>query len=106
MKANRKFRNDSRGFSFIVPMTLSIVVGFAVMAIGAYVIGEVSTTLEDTFPAAASRSANQNATVLLLGNITDGFSDVVDIEIVVIIITALSMAIFAVMAVGARRGYL
>ena len=100
----RKLWKDNRGFSFIVPMTLAIVVGFAIMAVGGYVVGEVSSTLEDSFPAAASRSANQNDTISLLGNVTDGFSDVVDIEIVVIIITALAMAIFAVMAVGTRRG--
>jgi len=99
-KLNRK------AFAFIVPMTLAIVVGFAILAIGGYVVGEISSTLEDSFPAAASRSANENSTISLLGNITDGFSDVVDIEIVVIIITALSMAIFAVMAVGSRRGFL
>ncbi len=49
------------------------------------------------------RSSNENKTVLLLGNVTDGFSSVVDIEIVVIIITALSMAILSIMAVGSRR---
>lgn len=97
---------DEKGFSFIVPMTLAIVVGFAILAIGGYVVGEVTNTLESSFPAAASRTAAQNNTLALLGNVTDGFSDVVDIEIVVIIITALSMAIFAVMAVGSRRGYL
>lgn len=97
---------NKKGFSFIVPMTLAIVVGFAILAIGAYVVGEVGSTLEGTFPAESSRTANENSTIFLLGNITDGFSDVVDIEIVVVIITALSMAIFAVMAVGTRRGYL
>ena len=95
---------NTEGFSFIVPMTLAIVVGFAVMAVGGYVIGEVSTTLENSFGTAESRTANENDTVSLLGNVTGGFSDVIDIEIVVIIITALSMAIFAVMAVGSRRG--
>jgi hypothetical protein len=104
----RKF--DTKAFSFIVPMTLAIVVGFAIMAIGGYVIGEVSTTLEDTYPTNNAtggndwRTENQNETVILLGDITGGFGDVVDIEIVVIIITALSMAIFAVMAVGSRQG--
>ena len=49
------------------------------------------------------RSGSENKTVLLLGNVTDGMSSVVDIEIVVIIITALSMAIIAIMAVGGRR---
>jgi hypothetical protein len=96
--------NDKKAFSFIVPMTLAIVVGFAIMAVGGYVVGEVSSTLEDSFGPAASRTANENETVDLLGNITGGFSDVIDIEVVVIIITALSMAIFAVMAVGSRQG--
>jgi flagellar biosynthesis protein FlhB len=100
----RKIKLNQKAFSFIVPMTLAIVVGFAIMAVGGYVVGEVSSTLEDSFGTATSRSANENDTVNLLGNITGGFSDVVDIEIVVIIITALSMAIFAVMAVGSRRG--
>ena len=49
------------------------------------------------------RSNNENKTVLLIGNITDGMSDVVDIEVVVIIITALSMAIIVIMAVGSRK---
>ena len=106
MKANQRVKLDDKGFAFIVPMTLAIVVGFAILAIGGYVVGEVSSTLEDSFPAAASRTSNQNDTISLLGNVTDGFSDVVDIEIVVIIITELSMAIFAVMAVGSRRGFL
>ena len=102
----KKIKINTKGFSFIVPMTLAIVVGFAILAIGGYVVGEVSDTLESSFPAPASRTLTQNDTLSLLGNITAGFSSVVDIEIVVIIITALSMAIFAVMAVGSRRGYL
>jgi hypothetical protein len=51
------------------------------------------------------RSANENNSVSLLGNITDGFSDIVDIEIVVIIIAALSMAIFTILAVGTRPSF-
>lgn len=106
MKANTKAKMNNQGFAFIVPMTLAIVVGFAILAIGGYVIGEITDTLESSFPAAASRTARQNNTLVLLGNVTTGFSDVVDIEIIVIIITALSMAIFAIMAVGSRRGLL
>jgi len=55
------------------------------------------------FVAGDYRSDNWNRTILLIGNVTDGFSSVVDIEIVVIIITALSMAILAIMAVGSKR---
>ena len=100
MKANRKPRNDD-GFTFIVPMTMAIVVGFALLIIGAYVVGTIGSTLEDSFP--ASPSTLETKTINLMGNITDGFSDVVDIEIVVIIITALSMAILSIMAVGSKQ---
>ena len=109
MKANQKHREGEEfrrngAFTFIVPMTMAIVIGFSMLVIGAYVIGVIGSTLEDTFPAtAALRTDNQNSIVSLIGNITDGFSDVVDIEIVVIIITALSMAILAIMAVGSRK---
>jgi len=107
MKANQTPREDdvrrNGAFTFIVPMTMAIVVGFALLVIGAYVIGTIGSTLEDSFPAAAIRSDLENKTLSLIGNVTDGFSDVVDIEIVVIIITALSMAILSIMAVGSRR---
>ena len=100
MKANRKPRNDE-GFTFIVPMTMAIVVGFALLIIGAYVVGTIGSSLEDSFP--ASPSALEKSTIDLMGNVTDGFSSVVDIEIVVIIITALSMAILSIMAVGSKQ---
>jgi len=106
MKANQKFQEfekDVGAFSFIVPMTMAIIVGFSALAIGAYIIGEIGSTLEESFGTAGSRTAGENATISLIGNVTTGFSSVVDIEIVVIIITALSMAILAVMAVGSRR---
>ena len=104
MKANRKFRSEDRGFTFLIPFTMAIVISISLLVIGAYVVGEIATTLEDTFPVdVTDRSSNQNSTVALIGNVTDGFSDVVDIEIVVMIITGLSMAIFAIMAIGTRR---
>ena len=103
MKANIKVRSEE-GFTFLIPFTMAIVISISLLVIGAYVVGEISSTLEDTFPVEiVNRSSGQNSTVALIGNITDGFSDVVDIEIVVMIITGLSMAIFAIMAIGTRR---
>lgn len=102
MKSNRKAKTD-QAFTFLIPFTMAIVVSISLLVVGSYVVGEISDTLESSFPALASRSVNQNKTVNLIGNITDGFSDVVDIEIVVMIITGLSMAIFAIMAIGTRR---
>lgn len=106
MKANRKFQDDEQGFSFIVPMTLAIVVGFALLIAGAYVIGVLSSSLEASYPDNTSTwTSGENETSNLMGNITGGFGDVVDIEIVVIIITAISMAILAIMAIAGRTGY-
>ena len=106
MKANQTSRDEdvrrNGAFTFIVPMTMAIVVGFALLTIGAYVIGTIGSTLEDQLNA-GGLTDNEVSTVALIGNVTDGFSSVVDIEIVVIIITALSMAILAIMAVGSRR---
>ena len=106
MKANQTTRNEdvrrNSAFSFIVPMTMAIVIGFALLTIGAYVIGTIGSTLEDNITADGTTD-NEASTIALMGNVTDGFSSVVDIEIVVIIITALSMAILAIMAVGSRR---
>ena len=223
MKANQKIRekyiSDRKGFTFIIPLTMAIVIGFSLLTIGAYIVGTIGSTLEATYPnntASGSvdttythsattssyrnitlpttandldgsltnfyilangtypvyynlsvngnsvndtsqllagsgwnvtlttliangnvttsdvylnyswdvnssentitiryagtyfvssdyRTNNENATVVLIGDITTGFSSVVDIEIVVIIITALSMAILAIMAVGSRK---
>ena len=100
----RKLLQEKKGFTFLIPFTMAIVISISLLVIGVYVVGEISDTLEDTFPAAAAdRTGQQNRTISLIGNVTDGFSDVVDIEIVVMIITGLSMAIFAIMAIGTRR---
>lgn len=105
MKANRKFKEDNEGFGFIVPMTLAIVIGFALLIAGSFVLGTLQSSLEESFGTATSRTTNENATVDLMGNITNGFSQVVDIEIVVIIIAALSMAILSIMAIASRKAY-
>lgn len=49
------------------------------------------------------RSNNENKTIILIGNVTDGFSDVVDVEVVVIIITVLSMVLITIMAIESRK---
>ena len=53
MKANQKIREDfvsnKKGYSFIVPLTMAIVVGFALLIIGAYVVGTLGSALEDTY---------------------------------------------------------
>jgi len=110
MKANRKIVENKKGFTFLIPFTMAIVISVALLIVGVYVVGVVANTLENTYPVNNNnsgvgewRSERQNQTMNLMGNVTDGFSDVVDIEIVVMIITGLSMAIFSIMAIGTRR---
>ena len=225
MKANRNDRENfvlnKDGFTFIVPLTIALIVGFSLLAIGSYAVGTIGSALEDSYPTNVKsgsldttyshldnvtqyrnitlpaytdvsdldstltnfyifangthniyynlsmngnsvndsslllastgynvtlasmiagdditnddtylnyswdtnssenqvviryvgtyftsddlRSTNENKTVVLIGDVVDGFSDVVDVEVVVIIITVLSMAIITIMAVGSRR---
>lgn len=223
MKANQKIRDkfisNRNGFTFIIPLTITIVIGFSLLVIGSYITGEIGSALEDTYEdntatgtvddtythggttssyrnvslpttvddlsgsrtnfyiqingshytyynlsvngakvnissmlvpgigynvtlatllsngnvstsntslnfswdcnnsgntivitvngvyyqSSDYRSTNENKTVTLIGDITDGFSDVIDVEVVVIIITVLSMALIAIMAIGSRR---
>jgi len=223
MKANKKdrenFISNRNGFTFIIPLTVVLIVGFSLLAIGSYVVGTIGSALEDSYPSNVKsgsldttyshltnitnyenitlpttvadlsgaltnfyifangtypiyynmsingnivnntsqllagkgwnttlttllangnvttsdtylnyswdtnssenqvvirvvgtyfvssdfRSTNENLTVVLIGDVVDGMSDVVDVEIVVIMITVLSMAIIAIMAVGSRR---
>ncbi|GAI82881.1 unnamed protein product, partial [marine sediment metagenome] len=98
---------DNGAFTFLIPFTMAIVISITLLVVGAFVVGTVSKTLTDTYPknvAGDWRDRSENASVNLTGNITTGFANVVDIEIVVMIITGLSMAIFAIMAIGTRKG--
>lgn len=106
MKANQKHRDFNKNpdaFTFLIPFTMAIVVTISLLVVGAYVVGEISDALENSFPDAADRTDQNNRTLNIMGNITDGFADVVDIEIVVMIIVGLSMAIFAIIGIGTRR---
>jgi len=111
MKANLKIRkNNDKGFTFLVPFTLALVVTILLLVVGNFIIGVIGDTIVGSYNSNLNesgtwsyRNTNENATVDLIGNITEGFSDVVDIEIVVMIIVALSMAIFTVMALGTGR---
>ena len=87
---------DNKGFSNLVPMVLAVVITFAVLFIGAYINGEISQELEDTMPAAASRSVGQNNTLSTVDNISGNWDTSIDIVQVVIIITILAAAIGAI----------
>jgi hypothetical protein len=110
MKANqlRKLRNDERGFTFLVPLTIAIVITFALLIVGAFVIGTVGSSLQadssmvwskyTSMPARAFVNRTNNA----LGNFSQGYSDTGNIIKVVAIITAIGMAIMAIVGIAQR----
>ena len=98
MKANRyaKIVKDENGYSNLMPIALGIVIGFAILFIGAFVNGEIRDSLTDSYPAANKRSKTQNQSVLAQANISDNFDSSIDIVQIVIIITLLASAIGAI----------
>lgn len=96
MKANKKFVQDESGISNLVPMALAIIIVFAILFIGGFVNGEISQSLLDTYPAAASRTHLQNRSVNAQGNISSNWDSSLNIVQVVIIITLLAAAIGAI----------
>jgi len=97
MKANKRFLiKDNRGYSDLVPLVLAVIITFAVLFVGAFVNGEISQSLEDSYPAAATRSVIQNETLDTLGNTSDNWDSSLDIVQVVIIITILAAAVAAI----------
>jgi hypothetical protein len=95
MKANQFIKNE-QGMSNLLPIALAIVVGFALIFIGAFVNGEIRQSLEDSMPSAGSRSKVQNSTLESQKNITTNFDSSIDIVQIVIIITLLAAAIGAI----------
>ena len=95
MKANQLAKNNN-AMSNLLPIALAIVVGFALLFIGSFVNGEIRQSLEDSMPAAGSRSKVQNSTLESQKNITTNFDSSVDIVQIVIIITLLAAAIGAI----------
>ena len=87
---------NEHGYTMLVPMILAIIIVFAVLFIGAYINGTISQELEDTMPAAASRTVLQNSTLGTMNNVSNNWDSSIDIVQVVIIITILAMAIGAI----------
>ena len=93
----RKLLRNKKGFSNLVPMVLAVVITFAVLFIGAFINGEITQQLKESYPAqGASRTMRQNITVGTLNNTSDNWDTAIDIVQVVIIITILAAAIGAI----------
>jgi flagellar biosynthesis protein FlhB len=87
---------DENGYSNLVPLVLAIVITFALLFVGTYVVGSISQSLEDSYPAATYRTDLQNDTLTTMGTIEDNYDSTLDIVQVVIIITILAGAIAAI----------
>ena len=83
-------------YSNLIPAVLAVVIVFAIIFVGAFVNGEINQSLEDSFPAAASRSLIENESLSTLDNISTNWDSSLDIVQVVIIITLLASAIGAI----------
>ena len=96
MKANKFLTKTDDGYTNLIPMVLAIVIVFALIYIGAFVNGTLSTQLTEGYPAAASRTLLQNTTISTMENLSDNFDSTLDIVQVAVIITVLAAAIGAI----------
>lgn len=96
MSKLRKLKKNIDGFSNLLPAVLAVVITFAIIFVGAFVNGEINQSLEDSFPAAASRSLIQNESLQTLDNISTNWDSSLDIVQVVIIISLLASAVGAI----------
>jgi len=95
MKSNQFVKNED-GYGNLVPLVLSVVIVFAILFIGAYINGTINQELEDSFPAAGSRSIIQNDSLATMGNVSGNWDSSLDIVQVTIIISVLASAIGAI----------
>ena len=96
-----KLRKDLRAFANMVPMVLAIVIAFALLFVGIFVNGEISSNLtaqynDDPTLRTGTEGQLQNTTVTRLNNISGNQDATLDIVQVVIIITVLAGAIAAI----------
>jgi hypothetical protein len=110
MKANqlRKLGNDERGFTFLVPLTIAIVIIFTLLIVGAFVIGTIGSSLESDSNMNWAKYTNTrartfvNTTKNAMGNFSQGYSDTGNIIKIVAIITAIGMSIMAIVGIAQR----
>ena len=98
----RQLKEDNKGFAQLVPMVMAVILVFAILFVGAFINGAINDELEDTFPAAASRTVEQNNTLNTMSNITGNWDTGIDLMQVTIIITILAGAIAAIFLFARR----
>jgi len=95
MKANKFTRSDD-GYTEIIPLVLAIVIVFALLYVGVFVIGAIHENLDESMNTDATARAENTRTRGRLNNTSDNLDDAVDIIQVTIIITVLATAIGAI----------
>ena len=85
-------------FNMLVAAGLAIIMLFAILTIGTYINGQISSSLVESFGAAASRTALENRTVGTLTNISIGFDNTVEVVVVAAIIVVVTLPLMAVVA--------
>jgi len=94
----KKLKEDFKGMANLVPMVLAVVICFALLFVGAFVIGEVSDSLTSSIGGynAAGGSNIVDDIHNTTGNASANWDSALDIVQVVIIITILASAIGAI----------
>jgi len=85
----KQFKENEEGFTQLVPMIMAIVIVFALLFVGSFIIGTISEELE------ASVDADSDA-INTMGNISENWDTSIDLMQVTIIITILAGAISAI----------
>jgi len=91
--------NKAIVFELLIAAAMAVVMFFALLNIGTYINGTISEELEDQYPAAASRTTLQNNSLSSLQNLSEGFDDNIDIMIIAVIITVITIPLAAVIAI-------
>jgi len=97
----RKLRKNEKAivFELLIAAAMAVVMFFALMNIGTYINGTISDQLEDSYPTAASRTQLENNSLASLGNLSTGFDDSIDIMLIAVIITVITIPLAAVIAI-------
>ena len=101
MKANRKHREieDDHGMIAMLPtVAFGVIILCAVLYIGTYINGTISSQLVDSYGAAAGRTALENKSVNTLDNLTDDYDNLTESVMVAAIIIVLTVPLMAVVA--------
>jgi hypothetical protein len=99
MKNSRYILKDNKGFQNLVPMALVIIILFAILFVGIFIMGEVDDSLVDSLPENSAgnwRDNQENTTLFNLRNVSEDFDSTLDILQIVVIISILAIAIGAI----------